>query len=945
MKKLVRKIEHVGEILLAFILVVMIGLVMSITQGPTGNVVLEDLSVNENIGDEYGVLTAQNWIGLQGGTIRTQEGKTDYQQFLVFQDTGADDPLESCTVRFGRDEFGAVGDFLHCQKGDDIFEYQLIFTQGLEGEVEDRRIKDFENIRFMMLGQEFIITKAETNDNKIRLRLMGRPVQKVMIEGQKHTIVYDDEPYVVTIVTISDTTPPKVVLNVNGQTSSALVEKKAILIKNKFPVVINEILPNEGSEIGGEDQVVLVFGSRSVDIRDSDYTDDTFTRSEVRVNGVRIIDSKIRIKAVRSNDLITVSSITYRLQAAGPRGDVYIPAGQGLAENIRNPFALLSSAWDLRYGGVGDGVRYLPTRASGGGTIKFDAHGDGYDIEFTNNRGLFYDAPFLTKRGGTFAYGDDTEDLHFREGVDASDYLIEERDYFIVTKGSRGQGNTHILQFEGTANGKAVFTDLSGRSKILALFPTGAATSFFSSLFNFRNKIVVPILSITAYDVVDLEAGADDTCEGDLCEQIITEVEFTSFESKVTDHIEETKEESKEEPESAREQEPTLVAEPEPVVQEPVVKPESVLEPEPVVEPEPAGEPQVEPQVVRMVEPEEENILPPLSCTDQCNAGYDQGMEDCIASGTQDVVCHVLMSQEKQACLVDCGDRSIVAQPSKVIPDMPKAKSFDSDLSTNFEDLGWHEVRRVSKMRLGKRNQAQIEWQGEVDVIGLNLDNLVTIKHNWVEVKSDEAPQLNTPAMITLENIVMQQPVIYKNGKPCNTCTIVNYDRATKRLTFTTTSLSTFTAIDAAGLGRGTLVLSGSRYEFFVNSAGDAIVVDLDGDGDLDGSAVDIHTMGYAILDLGAAGDPTDVVLRTLSRYTANKTGDETTTIRFSLVNSRPAISLPTLRTYEAGAWEEGMTNYGARFSIEDKNRNNDLIIDYPLAGRRTAGVSIVMRD
>ncbi len=931
--------DQLFGILLGFILLVMVGLLLG-THESTGNVVLEGIEINENIGDEYGSLTAQQWEGLRGGEVVTQEGRTAYSQYVVFKDPAASDPIESCAVRFERDESGAVGDALHCKKGDDLFEYQLIFDEGLESGIKDGHLEDIEDARIMMLGQEFIITQAKIDGNTIRLRLSGLPAKKLMAEGERHTVVHNDKTYTVTVITISDTTPPKVVLQVDGQVSSALDEKKAVLIKGEFPIIVHEIIPNEGSEADGKDMVNLVFGARSLDIRDTDYTDDVFTRSEVRVDGRRIVDSKLKIKAVRSGDFFTISSFTYRLQAAGQKGDdVFVPAGEGLIESLNNPYGLLSAAWDLRYGGLGDRGLAAPRRQAGGASIiKFDARGDGYDLEFTNNNGISYDIPLLTQRGSTLAYGDDDNDLHFREGTNASDYTIGEKEYFIVTKGSDGRGSTHVLQFDGTADGKAVFTDLSGRNKIIALFPTGAFF-LFDWLLGYK-RIVVPIDGITSHQVAKMVGASDDTIiasEG----EIPAEPSSESQEYAEASGIIETGEEGTPQDGTDAAGEPPDMDKEEDVAQE-----------------EGGEKLQESPADAVPASEVDATLLSPLQvCKRECDANIEADLASCLdeAMGTGDkLTCHAKGADARVACYRRCAqDEEAVFVPAlpaepetpEIIPAHPKAQTFDAELTTDFAAHSPEELSRIADVKVGKEGAAQIRFHGEIDVRGLDLDSLIAISHNTVTVNADQAPQLDVSAIVTLENIDMQEPVIYKDGKPCETCTIIEYDRAAKRLTFTTTGFSTFTAIDAAGLGRGTLTLSGSSYEFFVNAAGDAIVVDLDGDGDLDGSAVDIHTLGYGILEPGTAGATTDIVLRTPARYLANKTADETATIRISITDSRAGITLPGLDLHDAGAWEEALSTYGTHFALEDKSRGNDLIIDYPPAGQRSAGVSVVMQE
>ena len=291
-----------------------------------------------------------------------------------------------------------------------------------------------------------------------------------------------------------------------------------------------------------------------------------------------------------------------------------------------------------------------------------------------------------------------------------------------------------------------------------------------------------------------------------------------------------------------------------------------------------------------------------------------------------------------------------IIEPKQYPIDQPPSQTeiFSPSMTTDFSSKTLDELKSI-KMTVGVEEKAKIEYLDSVDVRGVPLSDVIKFEANprenaksvIVKVDTSTAPELNKPASITLYNVKpMKEPIILRDGAPCDSCEIIFYDADSGTLNFVTPGFSSFEAIDASGLGRGTLILSGTNYEFFVNSAGDMIVVDQNGDGTLDGSSVSINVLGNGILEFGSAGSTIDVTLLTPRRYLDNSTApDEMTTIRFGITEGEAGISLPTIDTTDAGATEEAMTTYGTHFILEDKTTRNDLTINYPAAGQRRVGV------
>ncbi len=383
------------------------------------------LEIQEKLGAVKEVLTEFDLAGLQGGTVVTDEGSTDYNQYLRFETvtdrTDTNNYVESGSVVFEEDEEDVVGDYLKFVDGNFMFQYELEFEEGAESEIETRNsvkiLKDLEDEEINILGKVFSIvnTKIVTDnaDPSVTLELLGGDVLDTLEEGETRTYTIDGKEYEVTLVIVSDTRE-SAKFSVNGEITDELKDGDTDVLRDGTEVGIRDLLPNEAEEETGGDIVEFFLGANKVKLQDTNYSDDTFVAGGVEVHEEDIEDARIKLKGVvlDSNNTYELQTLQYKLKADSPRGDVYVAPGHGIREYLDEPEGMLSDDWDVRYEGLMD---------TGVSIIRFSSEGDdAYNLQFTNREGLEYDVPFFDNSGDTVAsnpkYGDDDDDLVFIEG-------------------------------------------------------------------------------------------------------------------------------------------------------------------------------------------------------------------------------------------------------------------------------------------------------------------------------------------------------------------------------------------------------------------------------------------------------------------------------------------------------------------------------------------------
>lgn len=145
-----------------------------------------------------------------------------------------------------------------------------------------------------------------------------------------------------------------------------------------------------------------------------------------------------------------------------------------------------------------------------------------------------------------------------------------------------------------------------------------------------------------------------------------------------------------------------------------------------------------------------------------------------------------------------------------------------------------------------------------------------------------------------------------------------------------------------ASTGRGSLNVGGFTHDVYVDTGStDRIVVDQNNDGGFLGTTARIITQGGAQIEPGA----TSTTLRIARKLFDNPpSSDETTTINFVAEGSKITARVPSQSsvTLKSGSdrINQGMTEYGVKFTLDDRRAPSTLAIDIP-RGQRSARVAV----
>lgn len=123
---------------------------------------------------------------------------------------------------------------------------------------------------------------------------------------------------------------------------------------------------------------------------------------------------------------------------------------------------------------------------------------------------------------------------------------------------------------------------------------------------------------------------------------------------------------------------------------------------------------------------------------------------------------------------------------------------------TNFAgkttDLSLIDVENIQNFLIEKPKFGMINFTQSINLSnGFRFDSYVIIGNNFIEIDSENIPELNKSAILTIYNLSLENPVILKNGRTCVDCGIIDYT-LDKNLTFFVNSFSNYSATENSQL-------------------------------------------------------------------------------------------------------------------------------------------------
>lgn len=129
--------------------------------------------------------------------------------------------------------------------------------------------------------------------------------------------------------------------------------------------------------------------------------------------------------------------------------------------------------------------------------------------------------------------------------------------------------------------------------------------------------------------------------------------------------------------------------------------------------------------------------------------------------------------------------------------------SYDSEkITTNFNESSLLELQNLHDIEINRPNAGKISFLEGINITDdldptdnfVDIDSNIKISFNRIEVNSENLPNFNKSAELTLYGLTFNNPRILKNGESCLDCSIVSYNKGTGDLKFIVNSFNVYSA-------------------------------------------------------------------------------------------------------------------------------------------------------
>jgi hypothetical protein len=179
---------------------------------------------------------------------------------------------------------------------------------------------DFEGSRITILGRQYTILDVTLALGVIdEIEMVSGAVEATQGEYTTQTYTLNGNDYEVEVIIVSDSALTAK-FRINGETTDALAEGDTYELADGTEIIVTEVLPNEGSEAAGADQVTFFLGANKVTLQAGD---------EVLINDEDIDDWSTTVTIVDAGGAMEEISIT-----VSPDDDHFLAAGEWLIDPI-----------------------------------------------------------------------------------------------------------------------------------------------------------------------------------------------------------------------------------------------------------------------------------------------------------------------------------------------------------------------------------------------------------------------------------------------------------------------------------------------------------------------------------------------------------------------------------------------------------------------------------
>ena len=279
----------------------------------------EDLNYGEDIATVDGIYGDGDLAIFADNTFKESKGATkndiDYTQKIEITAATGDVIFDINT----EDDNEPADTYVKFNDITDMYTYTINFPAKMkyDGALVNA---DLKGSKITLQGAAYTISEATATGGKIdSIVLMSGSLTATQGEYTTQTYTMNGKDYEIEVLIIADNTGD-VKFKVNGETTDALVAGDTYELSDGTEIGVDEVMPNEGSEAAGADQVTFFLGANKLTLTDTD---------PVLINDAELEDWDTTVTYTAAADELSSIAIT-----AKPNDDKFVAAGGNVVDPI-----------------------------------------------------------------------------------------------------------------------------------------------------------------------------------------------------------------------------------------------------------------------------------------------------------------------------------------------------------------------------------------------------------------------------------------------------------------------------------------------------------------------------------------------------------------------------------------------------------------------------------
>lgn len=399
------------------------------------------LEIGEPIYEEKPVVAVADSPALQGGLL----GSSSYTHAIYLGDQSQTAQVYVDNAIDDDDDDDIPADYLYIKSGEEIYEYNLVFSPAATLPVQNQVLTSLEGQSLNGIKVLWHVLKARRlAQNNLELTLFASDVDDSIQQGISHAHILKEG---IVVVSATLVTSNSAQFTVNGWQTPVMIPGDTVTTPADVKIAYRKTVGNNAYLSLGSAQ-----SFNKMIISDTDITNPTIGGS-LTVDSENIEDMVVAITATDSGSTVSLSIIKLTLISDD---DNYVAQGECITENMDEPQGMIPG-FNICFNGL--------SQENGESFGLLSEINNNIRLSFINRGGDYTEITLYSAQNSQLKLGDITGNIEINEGS-----TIDPQDEFILSFDTPGYDTTysHMFRYVGTdaVNNIVSFQDLTTANNV-----------------------------------------------------------------------------------------------------------------------------------------------------------------------------------------------------------------------------------------------------------------------------------------------------------------------------------------------------------------------------------------------------------------------------------------------------------------------------------------------